>query len=793
VLGNPRVCCGAVTARVRAVLLTMLAAWLGGCSHTKDPCTPADLSSCIVDHIEFIGNKAIPNDVLEEKIATGETGGTFENVPIIGALDAISRTDERYDRFVFERDLARIERLYRSEGYYQAKVTGARARKEPLKDDHGKPPFEKMSPDEQEAEKKHMRVLLDVVIDEGPQVKLTTDPKVVFAQRDASVKDDLAKELEHTAHSSLRKGGGFTEDKYEEARRNITRTLTDAGYAYAHVDKVANIGVAAGQADVTYTVSTGPLSTFGKIEIVGLAGIPEWLIRPMLGFKEGGKFSTNKLEEAQLALSELNIFGSISIDPATSVTGTTLPSAVPIRITVERAKKGSIKLGAGAEAGDEVAVRGVVGWSDVDLFGILDHINIELRPRLVFYPLKLNNLFSHQTVSILPIPEFAARAQYTLPIPLDPKTRVFSQGEVSVSRPANAQTPDNPTEDQSVLGYQSLSGQWGLQRKFFKSRFLVFPSFNMQYFNPFSYNHKPLDGLKALMLRNLELYLELDLRRGLKTWDSVHTLSGFYASVDTQVGGYFLGGDASDVRVRPEIRFYIPLWRHGVLAARAGTGLLFAHNYGKVLDHSPATADIQGAPPAGQFEPSTTPFPVQATVVPAMPPPDQNALNAADRDVQILQIRGLFSGGPSSNRGYGFNEISPHRVLDDQGFPLETPESIGGRTEWDASIELRVYFNDALGGVIFVDSSDVTAGFAQYRITHPHISTGLGIRYDTPVGPLRVDLGTRIPGLQVIGETDTSSCVKQMVACPNLVIDEGDPTTLFTLPIALAIAIGNAF
>ena len=46
-----------------------------------------------------------------------------------------------------------------------------------------------------------------------------------------------------------------------------------------------------------------------------------------------------------------------------------------------------------------------------------------------------------------------------------------------------------------------------------------------------------------------------------------------------QVSGFFMGGDANDVRFRPEARFYIPLWRNGVLAGRAGTGLLCADNY----------------------------------------------------------------------------------------------------------------------------------------------------------------------------------------------------------------------
>jgi outer membrane protein insertion porin family/translocation and assembly module TamA len=94
---------------------------------------------------------------------------------------------------------------------------------------------------------------------------------------------------------------------------------------------------------------------------------------------------------------------------------------------------------------------------------------------------------------------------------------------------------------------------------------------------------------------------------------------------------------------------------------------------------------------------------------------------------------------------------------------------------------------------VFVDASDVTRELGQLRIDHPHISTGLGVRYDTPVGPLRLDLGFRIPYLQVIGEPVVESCIKREVLCPVLVIDEGDAGNFLGIPAALSIAIGHAY
>jgi outer membrane protein insertion porin family/translocation and assembly module TamA len=58
-----------------------------------------------------------------------------------------------------------------------------------------------------------------------------------------------------------------------------------------------------------------------------------------------------------------------------------------------------------------------------------------------------------------------------------------------------------------------------------------------------------------------------------------------------------------------------------------------------------------------------------------------------------------------------------------------------------------------------------------------HLSAGFGLRYDTPVGPIRLDLGYRIPGLQA----------------PVGAADEGTPSSIFGLPLALSFGIGEAF
>jgi translocation and assembly module TamA len=89
-----------------------------------------------------------------------------------------------------------------------------------------------------------------------------------------------------------------------------------------------------------------------------------------------------------------------------------------------------------------------------------------------------------------------------------------------------------------------------------------------------------------------------------------------------------------------------------------------------------------------------------------------------------LSLR-FFAGGDRSVRGYGWREIGPRRGT----FALGAENVITG------SIEYERYFNASWGGAVFVDT-----GSAFNVRPDLHTGVGVGVRWRSPVGPVRIDI-----------------------------------------------------
>jgi outer membrane protein insertion porin family/translocation and assembly module TamA len=314
---------------------------------------------------------------------------------------------------------------------------------------------------------------------------------------------------------------------------------------------------------------------------------------------------------------------------------------------------------------------------------------------------------------------------------------------------------ENEADHETVIGYLEVRTQAGARRAFFGHHLYITPSYNWQANYPFAYIGQTT--LDPVHVSYPELNLVLDFRD-----DPIEPRRGVFLSNDVQVAGFLFGGDASDVKEQPEIRTYVPISKSVTFATRATIGFLFTSNYGGTLSGGrPRSTDPNAD---AQFK-------------------------AWQRDQQILLFRAFYSGGPNSNRGYPFRGVGPQGVL---GYLLPSNAAcegrldescyrpLGGRTLWEASVEVRFPIAGPLRASLFVDASDVVRKVGEIRFNVPHISPGIGLRYATPVGPVRVDVGYRVPYLQKVGVKD-------------LPADEGSQSTVFTAPIGVSFALGEAF
>lgn len=108
------------------------------------------------------------------------------------------------------------------------------------------------------------------------------------------------------------------------------------------------------------------------------------------------------------------------------------------------------------------------------------------------------------------------------------------------------------------------------------------------------------------------------------------------------------------------------------------------------------------------------------------------SIAGADREL-IAPSRRYYAGGGGSVRGFGYQELGPKDIED---------RPIGGRSLVEAAAEVRYRFGD-YGIVGFVDAGQVytssTPGFDNLRY-----GVGIGGRFYTNFGPLRVDVATPI-------------------------------------------------
>jgi len=210
----------------------------------------------VVRQVAVAGNDSIDSDQIRDTL-TLTTGSTLDH-PLL------------YE------NVARIQGLYRSEGYYQAHVT---ERVEPMSNGAVAVTFE---------------------VDEGEKLRLS---EIRFEGNEAFDDDELADGLKTKpwrfwsyATQYLDKSGTYSEPVFMQDLREVEKKYTDSGYLQVEISE-PRVEVEDGSLVVTVGLKEGPRFSVGEIRVRGDSNADIDALREKLALKEGAVFNRSYLTQ----------------------------------------------------------------------------------------------------------------------------------------------------------------------------------------------------------------------------------------------------------------------------------------------------------------------------------------------------------------------------------------------------------------------------------------------------------------------------------------------------------------
>ena len=616
----------------------------------------------IVKSIRVQGAKQVSAGEIKEKILTSATGWW----PL---------ADKQYfDANAWQADLRRIERVYRSEGYYQAKVTEERV--EPLP---------------------NKRVALTVKIDEGKPTRIEN-----LNIDGLSVLESWQQRAIFTV-LPLKKGDVFEEEPWEGVKKAVLAKLLEWGYATASVTGSVDVDVDTQKASVNLEIVPGELYRFGDTFVSTDAEPhvdPRRVVEQAKGsIKEGRVFTQSLLSEAQSRVFGMGVFGAVKVSRGTPNPQT---GVIPIVVDVREAPFHSVRTGGGLGL-DQLRQEGHVmaEYVDRNFFGDLRRLTARAKAGWAFLPTVFDavNPGLGQTTRSEPI----GRASLELEQP------GFLARDLRLQTSLNAERGVEP-----AYVYTGGRVKAGIAWKP-RPHFTIYPSYNLEAYHltgllngsgtapALTYGCANAgSGACNVLLSYVEQLIEWDRRD-----DRNEPHYGHYWSLMLQEGGGPLRGDFNFIKVEPEVRGYLSFGKEKrwTVAGKLKLGSLVNLSSGK-----------------------TTPI-----------------------------VSRFFAGGGASMRGFNTRRLSPLLAVlpyqqhsDGVANPLGTTAQtvpIGGNGLLESSFEVRYNIVGDLILAAFFDVGMVTEqNLTQdgFNLKGLYLAAGIGARYRTPIGPIRIDIARRL-------------------------------------------------
>ncbi len=481
---------------------------------------------------------------------------------------------------------------------------------------------------------------------------------------------------------SLKSGAPAVASAVMGAGARLLTALQEDGYAFAKVDApMAYEDQTLPLLDVTFHVTPGERVNIGEIKIKGLDRVHEKIVRRRLLIHTGQPYKLSAIEGARRDLLSLGPFGTINVQMGTAIDAT---GGVPVTFVVTERKRHGVSLTAAFSS--DLGGSGGVTWSDRNVFGNAEQLNIAAS--IINLGGSDTNGVGYDVTAKYILPDFGHRDQ----------SLQFSVG--AIKQFLQAYNQKSITTGVSLV--RKLSSDWTASVGISTANEDIDQPPDL----PPDANPGPA-GPNALETTHYS-YTLIALPFAVN-FDSTHLASplddpthGMRDSLNITPTKSLGSPSATFIISQVKVAVYFDL--HDLFGfLDSGRSILAA----RVL-----AGQAQGA---GQLS----------------LPPDQR----------------FYAGGSGTIRGYEYQIVGPHFYSQNDGHYYtdnapgrsDTGIPIGGTAIAVGSVEFRQRIGQNWGAAVFVDGGQVSASLKPVP-NDVRVGVGAGVRYYTPIGPVRVDL-----------------------------------------------------
>jgi outer membrane protein insertion porin family len=493
----------------------------------------------------------------------------------------------------------------------------------------------------------------------------------------------------------------------EADKARILNQYLDRGYRLASVDATVSLDAGHSSAVVAFVVREGPQIMVDHVLVVGNSRISERTIRNEIVLESGQPLSSSALEESQRRLSALGLFRRIAITELQHDG----QNVRDVLVSVEETPSTSVGFGGGVEyqrvETAEFAPRGFLELGRRNLWGKNRSINFFSRVS-----------FRHRTDTTVSPADGTATVQQGQ---TDLEYRVVGSYREPRAFGTSADLQTVVAFEQgsrTSYSYRHRSARVDLAKRI-NASWNFLGQYLIQRNDIFEDRINPVD-------RPLIDRLFPQVRIGSVSGTAVHDTRddaldparGGLVSLNAELALRPIGSEVGFVKTFLQGFIYrqLPSSRRIVLAGGARLGL------GTGFPRDVERTDADGNP---------------------IILPDGTPLTQEVRDLPASER--FFAGGDTTVRGFQLDRLGRPETFDRDGTP------IGGHAEFILNGEVRVAMWKDVGVVGFLDVGNVFQAVNDVRLGRLRGGSGFGIRYKSPVGPIRVDFGFKLGALQTFG------------------------------------------